>query len=129
MHLEVEINKEIMDYETQVASGLSGRHLVALIIAMVLSLILFLTVGRLVSPVFMGIIYIPVLVPAWLIGWFNENELAGEQALAMRLRYMLTPKILKLSFPNMYLDCIPLSGNDEEPIEENEKNDEIEKDG
>lgn len=110
MNLEIEINKEIMDYDAQVVSGLTTRRLTALLIAVGLTLIVHLTLGKILSPVIMCIVYVPCVIPSYIIGWYNTNGLPGEKAIMMKLRYMMTPKILTLKPANFYLDCMPLAG-------------------
>lgn len=110
MNLEIEINKEIMDYDAQVVSGLTRRRLTALLLAVVLTIIVHLTLGKILSPVIMCFVYVPCVIPSYLIGWHNMNGLPGEKAIMMKLRYYLTPKVLTLKPANFYLDCMPLAG-------------------
>lgn len=106
MHLEIEINKEIMDYQVQLASGLSTRKLLALIPAIIVTIILNMTLGQIVPQFFMMIPYAIVIFPFFVVGFLTYNSLPGEMAVLMLLNFIRTPKVLKVGCNNSFSNCI-----------------------
>lgn len=107
MHLEIEINKEILDYETQVASGLSMRKFVALISAIIVSIIINWTVGKYLPQILTMLVYVVGIFPSFVIGFVSYNSLVGEQVVVMLLNYISTPKELSVGCNNLYEKCEP----------------------
>lgn len=105
MHLEIEINKEILDYETQVASGLSVRKLLALISAALVSLGINWTIGKMLPQMLTMLVYVVGIFPSFVIGFVSYNSLVGEQVVKMLWEYLRTPKELPIGCNNLYQRC------------------------
>lgn len=121
MHLEIEINKEILDYETQVASGLSMRKFVALISAIIVSIIINWTVGKYLPQILTMLVYVVGIFPSFVIGFVSYNSLVGEQVVVMLLNYISTPKELSVGCNNLYEKCEPYVVLDEAEGSSDEK--------
>lgn len=123
MHLEIEINKEILDYETQVASGLSARKFFALIGAIIVSVIINFTIGKHLPQMLTMVLYVVGIFPFFVIGFVSYNGLVGEQVVTMIRDYMVTPKKLPVSCNNFYEKCLLTNEKGKEKKEtEEEKN-------
>lgn len=108
MHLEIEINKEIMEYKAQVVSGLTLRQFVSLVVGIILAAVLYFTVGRFVPNMVMIWIYAIVLLPCAIMGFASYNGLEGLAMIKMFLNYMICPKKLSFTSHNLYYDVMQL---------------------
>ena len=118
MHLEIEINKEIMDYKAQVVSGLTLRQFVSLIAGVFLAAVMYLTAGRVLPNMIMIWLYAVVLLPCAILGFASYNGLVGMAMVRMFLNYHAMPKKLTFTSHNLYYDVMRL---DEKLFEEDEE--------
>ena len=108
MHLEIEINKEIMDYKAQVVSGLTLRQFVSLVIGIMLTGVLYFTAGRTLPNMVMIWLYAVVLLPCAVMGFASYNGLVGLAMIRMFLNYLVCPKKLSFTSHNLYYDVMQL---------------------
>ena len=108
MHLEIEINKEIMDYKAQVVSGLTLRQFVSLVIGIILTAVMYFTAGRVLPNMVMIWLYAVVLIPCAVMGFASYNGLVGMAMVKMFLNYMVCPKKLSFTSHNLYYDVMQL---------------------
>lgn len=105
MHLEIEINKEILDQDTQVVSGLSARRLISLIVAAIFTIIINFTIAPMTPQLVDMLLYVLAVLPCFMIGFVTYNGLTGEKVVAMVVRYMLAKKRLKHVETNYYVNA------------------------
>ncbi len=110
MHLEIEINKEIMDYKAQVVSGLTLRQFVSLVCGIAIAAGLYFTIGNKVPDVVMIWLYAIFLLPCAIMGFASYNGLVGLSMVAMFLNYHAMPKKLTFTSHNLYYDVMQLDG-------------------
>ena len=108
MHLEIEINKEIMDYKAQVVSGLTLRQFVSLVIGIMLTGVMYFTAGRTLPNMVMIWLYAVVLLPCAVMGFASYNGLVGLAMIRMFLNYLACPKKLSFTSHNLYYDVMQL---------------------
>ncbi len=108
MHLEIEINKEIMDYKAQVVSGLTLRQFVSLIVGIFLAAVMYITAGRVLPNMIMIWLYAVVLLPCAILGFASYNGLVGMAMVRMFLNYHAMPKKLTFTSHNLYYDVMQL---------------------
>ena len=108
MHLEIEINKEIMDYKAQVVSGLTLRQFVSLVIGIILTAVMYFTAGRILPNMVMIWLYAVVLIPCAVLGFASYNGLFGMAMVKMILNYMICPKKLSFTSHNLYYDVMQM---------------------
>ena len=123
MHLEIEINKEIMDYKAQVVSGLTLRQFVSLVCGIAIAAGLYFTIGNKVPDVVMIWLYAIFLLPCAIMGFSSYNGLVGLSMVAMFLNYHAMPKKLTFTSHNLYYDVMQLDGKlfGEEEVDEKQR--------
>ena len=108
MHLEIEINKEIMDYKAQVVSGLTLRQFVSLLCGITIAGVLYFTIGDKIPGMIMIWLYAICLFPCAVMGFASYNGLVGLSMVAMFLNYHAMPKKLTFTSHNLYYDVMQL---------------------